>query len=147
MSSGRAFLAMDRLLDRCDSGPLYLRQPEIARVLVQAVYEGQDRFRRYELHAFVVMPNHAHLLVTPRVNARNWLGPLKGFTAHQANQLLRRDGPFWQNESYDHLISDDRELQRVLRYIEQNPVRAGLVKLPEEYPWSSASPGGSRAAG
>lgn len=86
------------------------------------------------------MPNHVHLLVTPLVTARQWLGPLKAFTGYQANQLLGRRGvPFWQDESYDHLVRDEVGFRRVQRYIEFNPVRAGLVALPEEFPWSSAA--------
>ena len=94
---------MDRWLDRATSGPLFLQQHEIAQVVIDAVQDGEVRFHRYELHAFVVMPNHVHLLVTPNVPANKWLGPLKGFTAYQANRLLGRHAPFWQDESYDHL--------------------------------------------
>jgi putative DNA methylase len=81
MTSGRAFVVMDRLLDQPTGGPLFLRRPEIARVVVQALQDGQLRFQRYQLHAFVVMPNHLHLLVSPAVTTQQWLGPLKGFTA------------------------------------------------------------------
>ena len=93
MTSGQAFEAMDRLLDRCASGPMFLRRPEIARLVIQALYDGQGRLNRYQLHAFVVMPNHVHVLVTPFVSMRQWLGPLKGFTAHQANNVFGRRGP------------------------------------------------------
>ena len=64
--SGKAFVTMDRLLDRGATGPLYLRCPEVADLVVAALHEGQQKFHRYELHAYVVMPNHVHLLVTPR---------------------------------------------------------------------------------
>ncbi len=139
LTSGRAFVAMDRLLDRARVG--YLKRPEIARLVIQALYDGENRFQRYQLHAFVVMPNHVHLLVTPSVPARKWLGPLKGFTAHAANRILHRHAPFWQDESYDHLIRNDKEFTRVTRYIEHNPVKAGLAASPEEFPWSSAHSG------
>jgi REP element-mobilizing transposase RayT len=119
----------------------------IASLLIQALYDGQDDLHRYQLHAFVVMPNHVHLLVTPGVTTRQWLGPLKGFTAHQANDVLGRRGPFWQDESYDHLIRDDQQFRRVQRYIEHDPVRAGLAASPEQFAWSSATPGRSPAAG
>ena len=77
------------------------------------------------------MPNHVHLLVTPKVPATKWLGPLKGFTAHEANELLGQTGkPFWQNESYDHLVRSPQEFDRIRRYIENNPVKAGLVADP-----------------
>src|ERR1035438_9773829 len=85
-SAGKAFVAVDRLLDASTFGPLSLRRPEIAEMVVAALWHGESALHRYQLHAFVVMPNHVHLLVTPHVLATKWLGPLKGFTAHQANR-------------------------------------------------------------
>jgi putative transposase len=138
--SGKAFVAMDRLLDRAANGPLYLRRPELADMVVGALQDGQDKFQRYELHAFVVMPNHVHLLATPKVVASRWLAPLKGFTAYRANQLLGSQGQaFWQDESYDHLVRSAAEFDRIRAYIEGNPVTAGLVVEAQEYCWSSAS--------
>lgn len=65
--------------------------------MTTALWDGDRR-----LHAFAVMPNHVHLLVTPHVVATRWLRPLKGFTAYQANAWLGRHGQtFWQDESYD----------------------------------------------
>jgi REP element-mobilizing transposase RayT len=145
LTSGRAFVTMDRLLDHAASGPVFLRQPEIAEMVTSALADGERRFERYELHSFVVMPNHVHLLLTPRVPSRNWLGPLKGFTGHQAVRMLGlHRTPFWQDESYDHLIPNDEGCERVKLYIERNPVKAGLATLPEEFPYSSAvrKPGG-----
>ena len=146
-TGGAAFAAMDRILDQGRGGPVFLRQPEIARLVVQALLDGEARFHRYQLHTFVVMPNHVHLLVTPNVSARQWLGPLKGFTGHQANAMLGRTGAFWQDESYDHLVRNVEQFHRIERYIEGNPVSAGLAATPEEYAWSSAAPGISPAAG
>jgi hypothetical protein len=66
---------------------------------------------------------------------------LKRFTAREANRILGRTGqPFWQDESYDRLIRNEKEFERTLRYIETNPVKAGLAATPEEFPWSSARP-------
>lgn len=107
-------------------------------MVVEAVRDGEARFHRYELHAFVVMPNHVHLLVTPGVTAKQWLGPLKGFTAYRANRTLSRHAPFWQDESYDHLVRNEEEFRRAQRYIEHNPVTAGLVASAAGLPWSSA---------
>ncbi|HYW41961.1 MAG TPA: transposase [Bryobacteraceae bacterium] len=138
-ANGKAFVAMDRLLDRTRSGPLSLLRPEIAGLVVAALKDGEARFHRYQLHAYVVMPNHVHLLVTPQVFTPRWLGPLKGFTAHEANRILGTTGqPFWQDESYDHLVKEG-EFDRIRQYIERNPVKAGLVLQPEEFCWSSAS--------
>src|SRR5271165_3158505 len=119
---------MDRILDRGSSGPLFLQRPEIARLVDDAIHEGEIRLDRYRLHAFVVMPNHVHILVTPRVVATRWLGPLKGFTSYQANRMLGTQGrAFWQDESYDHLVRSEAEFERIRAYIEQNPVTAGLA--------------------
>ena len=137
-SAGKAFVAVDRLLDASATGPLVLRRPEIAEMVVAALWHGERELHRYQLHSFVVMPNHVHLLATPHVLAAKWLGPLKGFTAHQANLLLGTHGPFWQDESYDHLVRSDTEFERIRAYIEQNPVKAGLAASAEEFAWSSA---------
>jgi putative transposase len=139
LTAGKAFVAMDSILDKAETGPRFLALPDIARLLVTCIRDGEQRFHRYELHAFVVMPNHIHMLITPTVVSTKWLGPLKGFTAHEANRILARTGkPFWQQESYDHVVRSSSGLDRVCRYIENNPVKAGLVTRPEDFPWSSA---------
>jgi putative transposase len=143
-SAGKAFVAVDRLLDATSTGPSFLRRPEVAEMVVAALWHGDAELHRYQLHAFVVMPNHVHLLVTPHVLAAKWLGPLKGFTGHQANLLLGTHGPFWQEESFDRLVRNGDEFDRIRAYIEQNPVKAGLASLPDQFPWSSAH--GARAA-
>jgi REP element-mobilizing transposase RayT len=128
VTNGRAFVVMDRILDTAATGPKYLSTPKIAELIVRCLKDGERRFQSYELHSFVVMPNHVHLLVTPQVPATKWLGPLKGFTAHEANLILGATGkPFWQNESHDHLVRSDDEFGRIRRYIENNPAKAGLV--------------------
>ena len=138
-TSGEAFVTMDRLLDKGTTGPLYLQRPEIAELVVESLIDSDLRFERCQLHAFVVMPNHVHLLATQLAPLAEWLGPLKGYTAHRANQVLGLAGnSFWQNESYDHSVRNDEEFLRIRRYIESNPLRAGLVDKPEEFRWSSA---------
>jgi putative transposase len=138
ITAGKAFVAADRLLDASAGGPLSLKRPEVAEMVVAALRHGDCVLHRYDLHAFVVMPNHVHLPATPHVPATKWLGPLKGFTAHQANALLGTHGPFWQEESYDHLVRTDAEFERIRIYIEQNPVKAGLASTSEAFSWSSA---------
>ncbi len=139
LTSGAAFVAMDRLLDNATSGPVYLSRPEIARMVSASIQQGDTRFRRYDLYAFVVMPNHVHMLVTPKSVSKHWLGPLKGFTGVEANRMLGRSGPFWQGESYDHLVRDADEFRRTALYIANNPVKAGLVADPDQYPWSGST--------
>jgi len=138
VASGKAFVAMDRILDRAATGPRYLQQTEIAEVVGKALRDGEERFKRYELHAFVVIANHVHLLVTPNVVSSKWLGPLKGFTAREVNRILGLAGQhFWQDESYDHLVRSDG-FERVRYYIQQNPVKVGVVSSPQDFHWSSA---------
>jgi REP element-mobilizing transposase RayT len=141
VNNGRAFVVMDRILDTASTGPKFLGIPAIAELMVACLKDGERRFHRYELHSYVVMPNHVHLLVTPQVPATKWLGPLKGFSAHEANLRLGRTGkPFWQNESHDHLVRSDDEFGRIRRYIENNPAKAGLVAAAENFERSSAKP-------
>jgi putative transposase len=141
LSSGQAFVAMDRLLDNARTGPLYLRQPEIAKLVMDAILHHERELNHYELHAYVIMANHVHLLVTPRVAVSKFMQSLKKFTALQANRILGLTGqPFWQDESYDRLVRGDDEFRRIARYIEMNPVRAGVAPSPEEFRWSSSWP-------
>jgi REP element-mobilizing transposase RayT len=91
------------------------------------------------LDAYVVMTNHVHVLMLPLVAPSKVFQSIKGFSARAANKLLGRTGEtFWENESYDHWARDAAEFGRIVRYIENNPVRAGLASRPEEYRWSSA---------
>jgi len=139
---------MDRILDRAESGPVFLKQPDIAQMVVQAVIDGGRHFKRYELHSFVVMANHVHMLVTTSTRTCDWVRSLKGFTGHEANRILnRRNQYLWQDESFDRLVRTDEEFSRIRHYIEWNPVKAGLVMSPEEFPWSGPTPGRSPAAG
>ena len=130
---------MDRLLDEARTGAFYLRQPAVADMVVEAIQYNAIILGHYVLHAFVVMPNHVHLLATPAVALPKLTKSLKGITAKRANAMLGLTGrPFWQEESYDHLVRHEREYEKIRDYIEGNPVRAGLVSETSEYRWSSA---------
>jgi hypothetical protein len=65
LSSGKTFAALDRLLHETRDGAVYLRQPAIADMIVEAIHSNSDVLGHYLLHAFVVMPNHVQLLATP----------------------------------------------------------------------------------
>ena len=135
---GRAFVWMDRYLDTTSVGPLYLRQPAIAQVVVNSLLRGVEE-GHYELGAYAVMPNHVHTLLLPKVPPSQLMRALKGVTAREANRILNRTGQsFWQGESYDHWVRDQTEWDRIAKYIEENPVKAGLAVRAEAYPWSSA---------
>jgi putative transposase len=138
LSSGQAFVWLDRRLDASRAGPMYLRQPEIAQIVLNSVRKG-EQLEQYELVAYVVMPNHVHLLIWPKIAPERLLKSLKGSTAREANRLLGRTGePFWQKESYDHWVRNPVELEKIRAYIEANPVKAGLVQSARDFPWSSA---------
>jgi REP element-mobilizing transposase RayT len=139
LPSRQAFAVLDRLLDEARTGPFHLRQPALADMVVEALHYNAEVLRHYALHAFVVMPNHVHLLLTACIALPKLTKSIKGITAKRANQLLGLTGQsFWQEESYDHLVRDGREFQRIRLYIEKNPVRAGLARQADAYRWCSA---------
>jgi REP element-mobilizing transposase RayT len=97
---------------------------------------------KLRMHAAVVMPEHVHLLLTPLPDPEGRAYPLrhilkliKGTSAHSVNKLTGREGPMWQEESFDHVLRSDESFEEKLEYIRQNPVRRGLVERPEDYPW------------
>lgn len=139
VDSGKVFAAMDRILDRADTGPSHLREPRIADMIVEAFRYNSEQLGHYVLHAFVIMPNHVHLLITLAVKLPLLTKSLKGITAKKANLILGSTGtPFWQEESYDRLVRNSDEFERIRNYIETNPVRAGLVNERSSFKWSSA---------
>src|SRR5579863_4077249 len=137
LSSGEAFVCLDRRLDNLRYGPMYLRRPEVAQIVADGISKGVE-LGHYDLGAYVIMPNHVHLLLRSKVSPDRLMKALKGSTARECNRLLGRTGePFWQKESYDHWFRNDSEFARIRRYIKNNPVKAGLVASPDEYVWST----------
>jgi len=124
----------------CDAGlgACYLRDPRIAALMQNALlhFDGE----RYWLLAWVVMPNHVHVLAQfdCRFSVPSVLHSWKSFVAHHANKLLGRSGPFWQREYFDRFIRNEEHYRNAVSYIEANPVKAGLAALPEEWRFSSA---------
>ena len=138
--SGKQFVRIDRHLDASLSGPTWLKDPRVAAVVVDSLRFAETELHLFEFGAWVILSNHVHVLVFPRAPLWRITKAIKRFTAHEANRLLERtDRPFWQHESFDHWVRNRQELARVVRYVEENPVRAGLVGSAEEWPWSSAT--------
>ena len=85
------------------------------------------------------MPNHVHVVVEP--GASHNLGAIvhswKSFSANQANRILARSGPFWHRDYFDRYIRDEGHLERTVDYVENNPVKAGLIPDAVKWPWSS----------
>jgi putative transposase len=140
LTAGERFRAVDTALDRMMEGPFWLKDPAVATCVVKALRRGEAELDQYKLLAYVVMPNHVHALLTPKVEVSRLMNGLKGTTALAANKILKRTGkPFWQDESFDHWLRRDESFPRFISYIERNPVAAKLVARPEDWPWSSAS--------
>jgi REP element-mobilizing transposase RayT len=119
-------------------GSCVLRKAGAADIVASALrfFDGQ----RYELHAYVVMPNHVHALFTPKggFGSAQIVHSWKSFTSNKVNELLGRRGTLWMPESFDRYIRSPKHFAWTANYIEFNPVSAGLCKLPEDWRWSSA---------
>lgn len=172
----RVIARLDKYLDESivnQAGPLYLQEPALARILLKHMQWGAAN-RRYLLHRYCVMPNHAHMVL--ETLPREWrfaqydvswagciarreeadrarfddrqeclsywkLGEvmkgLKGVSAREINKAMGKTGTFWQDESFDHVIRDQLEYDRILTYIDDNPVAAGLTTNAADWPFSS----------
>ena len=140
-------MQVDQYLD-AGHGENWLARPEVAEALKKVLlhFDGE----RYRLHAWVIMPNHAHLLIEPfgEYSLSEIMQGIKSVSAHESNRLLKREGAFWQPERYDHLVRDQEDFDRCRDYILQNPVKAGLARIPQDYVFSSGSPASEkRSAG
>ncbi len=119
-------------------GKCLLREQTHAEIVENALlhFDGQ----RYRLLAWVIMPNHVHVLIETKAGyplpavIHSW----KSYTAKAINQALGQQGELWQREYFDRFIRDDRHLRAVIDYIENNPVKAGLVKTAQEWRFGSA---------
>jgi REP element-mobilizing transposase RayT len=108
------------------AGSCVLRDPEMAKTVADTLlhFDGQ----RYVLDEWVVMPNHVHVLVTPMAGYElsSILHSWKSFSAHVIKKHLDKDGPVWKQESYDHIVRNQEELNRIREYIRSNPAKAGV---------------------
>jgi putative transposase len=151
----RSFGRWDAALDKADYGPRWLAQPAIAETVKEALHyrDGLE----YDLFGYCVMPNHVHVVFSKSdcqsdlpgncqpasrsdcqsdLQLSKIMQSLKRHTARKANLVLGRQGAFWQDESYDHVIRNAGEFQRILDYVLENPVKAGLVSVWDAWPWS-----------
>ena len=140
----RAFGRWDAVLDAIHNSPRWLQETRIAQLVADSLHYRHGRV--YDLHAFCIMPNHVHVIFAPLAKTdgtfhslASIMHSLKGYTGHEANQLLSREGDFWQHESYDHVVRDLEEYWRIVAYVLNNPVKAGLVQQWQDWPWSYLS--------
>jgi len=138
-TEGQRFSALDRELDMARVGPTWLANKAVALCVVETLRLAQDEWKLCELISWAVMSNHVHVLLQPLQPLRNITRAIKKVSARRANLILGRTVlRFWQEEGYDHWVRDSSELGRIIRYVEWNPVRAGLIKCPEDWRFSSA---------
>jgi len=115
----------ERVLDR-GAGSCFMNDPRIADVVAKAIEFFDEE--RYWLFAWTVMPNHVHIVLTLGDGATidRVMHSIKAYTAKEANRVLGREGSFWQADYFDRSIRDREHLERCMRYVENNPVKAGL---------------------
>ena len=119
-------------------GECWLRDERIAEMTENSLRFHHDK--KYRLIAWVIMPNHLHFLATPlaKVELSDIAHSIKSYTAHEANKILNRKGQFWQHEPFDRYIRNQKHFANVIKYIENNPVNAGLCETAEAWRFSSA---------
>ena len=117
-----------------------LQSDRSAQLLVNVLYHYRSQ-RKYLLHEFVVMPNHLHLLLTPKgeTTLERAMQLIKGGFSFRAGKELGGKTEIWQTSFHDRRVRDVEEYQRFREYIHQNPVAARLVANAGDWPHSSAS--------
>jgi REP element-mobilizing transposase RayT len=137
----KQFYYVDNYLASTKYSHQWLSIPEIANIIMESLIYNDGKM--YDLLCYCIMPNHVHLLIKPLLNQNNIpysitkiMKTHKSFTAKESNKLINRKGRFWHYGFYDHYIRNERELYNVIRYILDNPVRAGLVKNYEDWEFS-----------
>jgi putative transposase len=149
------FVKFEEILHQNETGPSWLKDDSIAKLVADALHHRDGKV--YRLDAYCIMSNHVHTVFAPFLTAaelREVMPPeglrflsenppldrimksLKGYSAWEANTVLGRRGKFWHSESYDHLVRDRTEFDRIVKYVINNPVKAGLIKEWQEWSWS-----------
>jgi putative transposase len=93
----------------------------------------------HKVHAYVLMPDHIHLVVTPREssNISHVMHSLKLHTAREIGALLGSKGGIWQTRFYERALRTPNDVEEAIRYVHDNPIKAGLADKPQDYNWSS----------
>jgi putative transposase len=150
------FVKFEDLLHRAQIGPEWLKDKRVAKIVADSLHFLDGR--SYTLDAYCVMSNHVHAVFKPFVTEAELreaiddrgryhfesnhpslariMKSIKGYTAREANRVLGRRGHFWHAESYDHYVRDAAEYGRIVKYVLNNPVKAGLVGHWQEWEWN-----------
>lgn len=134
------FGKFDALLDNSTTGNHWLKIPSIAQIVADSLHYFDSK--KYELFCYTIMSNHIHCVFELKngIALYGLLQSFKGYTAKKANQLLDREGAFWQHESYDRVVRNGEELTRIINYILNNPVKAGLCNKWEDWAFNYINP-------
>lgn len=149
------FLRFEDVLHKAETGPMWMKDERVAEAVAESLrkLDGVG----YRLDAYSVMSNHDHSVFKPLLSERELLETfddkghlvftsqhpglsrimhsLKGASARKCNLLLSRSGPFWEHESFDHAVRDGK-FNKTIRYVLNNPVKAGLVRNWREWRWN-----------
>ena len=133
----RFTLRIEKWLD-AGMGSCALARPDVREEARKSLlwFEGE----RFELRGAVIMPTHVHCVIKPFKGhtISSILKSIKNASGLRANRILGKTGAFWQAESYDHIVRDETQYENCLRYIRENPLKAGLKEeaywLYERYP-------------
>ena len=132
---------IDNFLDTQLNEPYWLNDDRIARIVYDSLLFNDGKV--YDLWNFTIMPNHVHVLMTLKQSALPLYSILqshKKFTSRKCNELLNKNGQFWENETYDHVVRKDGEFESIVNYILNNPVKAGYVKHWSDWKWNYLHP-------
>lgn len=128
---------VERLLDQ-GFGATYLKRPDIARIVEQNLlrFDGE----KYRLLHWVLMSNHVHVLLIAMngYSLSSIMHSLKSYTSKQANKVLNRSGSFWSIEYFDRYIRNSDHYCKTVKYIHDNPVKAGLCASAEDWEFGCA---------
>ncbi|MFO7447740.1 MAG: transposase [Ignavibacteriaceae bacterium] len=133
----KIFKKYDGILDSGCYGNKYLNIPEIAKINQDILHTYDDK--EYFLICYCIMPNHIHLvfnLLKNNSGISKIMQLIKGNSAIKSNSILNKNGTFWQDESFDRLVRDEKELYNIIEYVINNPVKAGLVENWQDWKYT-----------
>ena len=137
----KLFDKWDDALHESQTGPFSLRDDRIAQTVANSILYHDGNW--FDMLAYCIMPNHVHLVFIPFESSdkadyslTKIMHNIKRNSANHANEILERTGAFWQHENYDHFARDEAEIDRIIKYVLYNPVRAKLVKEQTDWKWS-----------
>lgn len=137
----KLFGKWDDALHKSQTGPFWLQDNRIAQIIADSMLYHDGNW--FDVLAYCIMPNHVHLVIAPYESSdtadfslSRIMHNIKRNSANHANKVLGRTGAFWQHESYDHFARDNAELERIIKYVLHNPVKAGLIDDWTKWKWT-----------